>query len=166
VIEPMLSSVPDPFDAYGPAPAPDQIFSILAPLSLSRTTSEAGTADTPASASTWAHVGSGGYFASAGGGGGGGDGPAAWAEADGEGPATPTTPRRLSTIASADEGSTLAANGWLTHSREASTIRHSGGPDEAEDERSRSPFSRDEGLGPDRTRSPLSDDTERAVAVS
>ncbi|KAF9008697.1 hypothetical protein BDQ17DRAFT_1348782 [Cyathus striatus] len=34
VIEPMLQSVPDPFDSYGPPPAEDQIFSILAPLSI------------------------------------------------------------------------------------------------------------------------------------
>lgn len=34
VIEPMLQSVPDPFDSYGPPQAEDQIFSILAPLSI------------------------------------------------------------------------------------------------------------------------------------
>ncbi|KAH9951810.1 hypothetical protein B0H21DRAFT_684853 [Amylocystis lapponica] len=34
VIEPMLQSVPDPFDSYGPPPAEDQIFSILPPLSV------------------------------------------------------------------------------------------------------------------------------------
>ncbi|TFK43166.1 hypothetical protein BDQ12DRAFT_718409 [Crucibulum laeve] len=34
IIEPMLQSVPDPFDSYGPPPAEDQIFSILAPLSI------------------------------------------------------------------------------------------------------------------------------------
>jgi len=37
VLEPMLSSVPDPFDAYGPPQAEDQIFSILAPLSIMST---------------------------------------------------------------------------------------------------------------------------------
>jgi hypothetical protein len=30
----MLQSIPDPFDAYGPPPAEDQIFSILPPLSI------------------------------------------------------------------------------------------------------------------------------------
>ena len=35
VIEPMLQSVPDPFDSYGPPQAEDQIFSILQPLSIS-----------------------------------------------------------------------------------------------------------------------------------
>ena len=30
----MLQSVPDPFDSYGPPQAEDQIFSILAPLSI------------------------------------------------------------------------------------------------------------------------------------
>ncbi|KAF9468950.1 hypothetical protein BDZ94DRAFT_1286864 [Collybia nuda] len=34
IIEPMLQSVPDPFDSYGPPQAEDQIFSILAPLSI------------------------------------------------------------------------------------------------------------------------------------
>lgn len=34
VIEPMLQSIPDPFDSYGPPPADDQIFSILPPLSI------------------------------------------------------------------------------------------------------------------------------------
>ncbi|TFK93920.1 hypothetical protein K466DRAFT_537223 [Polyporus arcularius HHB13444] len=34
VIEPMLQTVPDPFDSYGPPPAEDQIFSILPPLSV------------------------------------------------------------------------------------------------------------------------------------
>ncbi|CCM03400.1 uncharacterized protein FIBRA_05531 [Fibroporia radiculosa] len=34
VIEPMLQSVPDPFDSYGPPPAEDQIFTILPPLSV------------------------------------------------------------------------------------------------------------------------------------
>ena len=34
VIEPMLQSVPDPFDSYGPPQSDDQIFSILAPLSI------------------------------------------------------------------------------------------------------------------------------------
>jgi hypothetical protein len=34
IIEPMLQSVPDPFDSYGPPQAEDQIFSILPPLSI------------------------------------------------------------------------------------------------------------------------------------
>ncbi|PFH52690.1 hypothetical protein AMATHDRAFT_139436 [Amanita thiersii Skay4041] len=34
VIEPMLQSIPDPFDSYGPPQSEDQIFSILAPLSM------------------------------------------------------------------------------------------------------------------------------------
>ncbi|RDB23233.1 Protein IVY1 [Hypsizygus marmoreus] len=39
VIELMLQSVPDPFDSYGPPQAEDQIFSILAPLSIMTTQS-------------------------------------------------------------------------------------------------------------------------------
>ncbi|KAF8076160.1 hypothetical protein FPV67DRAFT_1604766 [Lyophyllum atratum] len=39
IIEPMLQSVPDPFDSYGPPQAEDQIFSILAPLSIMTTQS-------------------------------------------------------------------------------------------------------------------------------
>ncbi|KAI0637857.1 hypothetical protein C8Q77DRAFT_1048559 [Trametes polyzona] len=34
VIEPMLQTIPDPFDSYGPPPSEDQIFSILPPLSV------------------------------------------------------------------------------------------------------------------------------------
>ncbi|KAI0370229.1 hypothetical protein BV20DRAFT_1075355 [Pilatotrama ljubarskyi] len=34
VIEPMLQTIPDPFDSYGPPPSEDQIFSILQPLSV------------------------------------------------------------------------------------------------------------------------------------
>ncbi|KAJ7047589.1 hypothetical protein C8F04DRAFT_13670 [Mycena alexandri] len=37
VIEPMLQSIPDAFDSYGPPQAEDQIFSILAPLSIMNT---------------------------------------------------------------------------------------------------------------------------------
>ncbi|KAJ6599292.1 hypothetical protein DFH09DRAFT_31488 [Mycena vulgaris] len=44
VIEPMLQSVPDPFDSYGPPQSEDQIFSILAPLSI-MTTSNAPSAN-------------------------------------------------------------------------------------------------------------------------
>ncbi|KAG6880069.1 hypothetical protein C0992_006881 [Termitomyces sp. T32_za158] len=39
-IEFMLQSVPDPFDSYGPPQAEDQIFSILAPLSIMTTQSK------------------------------------------------------------------------------------------------------------------------------
>ncbi|KAF5387960.1 hypothetical protein D9615_000191 [Tricholomella constricta] len=39
IIEMMLQSVPDPFDSYGPPQAEDQIFSILAPLSIMTTQS-------------------------------------------------------------------------------------------------------------------------------
>jgi len=34
IIEPMLQTAPDPFDSYGPPQSEDQIFSILAPLSI------------------------------------------------------------------------------------------------------------------------------------
>ncbi|KAJ3729077.1 hypothetical protein DFJ43DRAFT_501878 [Lentinula guzmanii] len=34
IIEPMLQTVPDPFDSYGPPQSEDQIFSILPPLSI------------------------------------------------------------------------------------------------------------------------------------
>ncbi|KAJ7638607.1 hypothetical protein FB45DRAFT_406745 [Roridomyces roridus] len=44
VIEPMLQSVPDAFDSYGPPQSEDQIFSILAPLSI-MTTSNAPSAN-------------------------------------------------------------------------------------------------------------------------
>jgi hypothetical protein len=50
IIEPMLQSVPDPFDSYGPPQAEDQIFSILAPLSIMTgmsTTSSSPLAGTP-----------------------------------------------------------------------------------------------------------------------
>lgn len=47
VIEPMLHSVPDPFDAYGPPQSEDQIFSILAPLSLSMSASTPSTSTSP-----------------------------------------------------------------------------------------------------------------------
>ncbi|KAI0751410.1 hypothetical protein C8Q80DRAFT_1251338 [Daedaleopsis nitida] len=50
VIEPMLQTIPDPFDSYGPPPAEDQIFSILPPLSVIANSSSAPsplTASTP-----------------------------------------------------------------------------------------------------------------------
>ncbi|KAN0097689.1 hypothetical protein V8E55_002135 [Tylopilus felleus] len=34
ILEPMLQSIPDPFDAYGPPQAEDQIFTILPPLAV------------------------------------------------------------------------------------------------------------------------------------
>ncbi|KAF9076411.1 hypothetical protein BDP27DRAFT_1379955 [Rhodocollybia butyracea] len=43
VIEPMLQSVPDPFDSYGPPQSEDQIFSILPPLSIMPTVPSAST---------------------------------------------------------------------------------------------------------------------------
>jgi len=47
VIEPMLQSVPDPFDAYGPPQSENQIFSILAPLSISMSTGAPSTSTSP-----------------------------------------------------------------------------------------------------------------------
>jgi hypothetical protein len=102
----MLQSVPDPFDAYayGPAPASDQIFSILPPLSIGQPGSFPSTSPSPAPSSAasevdpselihsggngvaqspWAHIGAGGYFAS----GSGSDPSAAWADV-----ASPTSP--------------------------------------------------------------------------
>ena len=38
IIEPMLQTVPDPFDSYGPPQSEDQIFSILTPLSIMTST--------------------------------------------------------------------------------------------------------------------------------
>ncbi|KAJ7221244.1 hypothetical protein GGX14DRAFT_669162 [Mycena pura] len=50
VIEPMLQSIPDAFDSYGPPQSEDQIFSILAPLSImtNTTSSNASPMPTPA----------------------------------------------------------------------------------------------------------------------
>lgn len=50
VIEPMLQTVPDPFDSYGPPPAEDQIFTILPPLSVIANTPSS--APSPLTAST------------------------------------------------------------------------------------------------------------------
>jgi len=47
VIEPMLQSIPDPFDSYGPPQSEDQIFSILAPLSIMTTSTAASTNGSP-----------------------------------------------------------------------------------------------------------------------
>ncbi|KAJ7368072.1 hypothetical protein DFH08DRAFT_13852 [Mycena albidolilacea] len=47
VIEPMLQSIPDPFDSYGPPQAEDQIFSILAPLSIMTTSTVASANGSP-----------------------------------------------------------------------------------------------------------------------
>ncbi|KAF8897297.1 hypothetical protein BD779DRAFT_1490107 [Infundibulicybe gibba] len=97
IIEPMLQSVPDPFDSYGPPQAEDQIFSILAPLSIMTSTPSAspspmtgtplqeGMDGLPTSAgknSSWAtHTNSGGFFPA---------GPAEWAES----PLPSSTPPR------------------------------------------------------------------------
>ncbi|KAF8901714.1 hypothetical protein CPB84DRAFT_1815151 [Gymnopilus junonius] len=50
VIEPMLQTVPDPFDAYGPPQSEDQIFSILSPLSIMTNTAPA--TDSPRTSTT------------------------------------------------------------------------------------------------------------------
>jgi len=85
VIEPMLQSIPDPFDSYGPPPAEDQIFTILPPLSVIANAPSATpsplTASTPEldgssdGKNSWTHTG--GFFP---------EGTAAWAEAN-----SPTT---------------------------------------------------------------------------
>ncbi|KIK65494.1 hypothetical protein GYMLUDRAFT_56198 [Collybiopsis luxurians FD-317 M1] len=43
VIEPMLQTIPDPFDSYGPPQSEDQIFSILPPLSIMQPGSSSST---------------------------------------------------------------------------------------------------------------------------
>lgn len=58
VIEPMLQSIPDPFDSYGPPQAEDQIFSILQPLSISANVpspSESPLMNTPPESETSEH---------------------------------------------------------------------------------------------------------------
>lgn len=50
VIEPMLQTVPDPFDSYGPPQSEDQIFSILSPLSIMTSTTPA--TDSPRTSTT------------------------------------------------------------------------------------------------------------------
>ncbi|KAI0728757.1 hypothetical protein C8Q72DRAFT_779383 [Fomitopsis betulina] len=52
VIEPMLQTVPDPFDSYGPAPAEDQIFTILQPLSVIANAPSTSSTASPMTAST------------------------------------------------------------------------------------------------------------------
>ncbi|KAH9938439.1 uncharacterized protein B0H18DRAFT_1081107 [Fomitopsis serialis] len=52
VIEPMLQTVPDPFDSYGPAPAEDQIFTILQPLSVIANAPSTSSTASPLTAST------------------------------------------------------------------------------------------------------------------
>ncbi|KAJ6629212.1 hypothetical protein B0H10DRAFT_2160657 [Mycena sp. CBHHK59/15] len=47
VIEPMLQSIPDPFDSYGPPQAEDQIFSILPPLSIMTTSNAPSSSASP-----------------------------------------------------------------------------------------------------------------------
>ena len=48
----MLQSVPDPFDSYGPPQSEDQIFSILAPLSISMTPNPASSSTSPRAGTT------------------------------------------------------------------------------------------------------------------
>jgi hypothetical protein len=76
VIEPMLQSIPDPFDSYGPPTTEDQIFSILPPLMTTTSpgptsivstpqlhTSDLGISPTrPTWMPTVTHPGVGGYF--------------------------------------------------------------------------------------------------------
>ncbi|KAF9263634.1 hypothetical protein L218DRAFT_959164 [Marasmius fiardii PR-910] len=47
VIEPMLQTVPDPFDSYGMSQSEDQIFSILPPLSIMPSVPSSTTSTTP-----------------------------------------------------------------------------------------------------------------------
>jgi hypothetical protein len=91
VIEPMLQSIPDPFDSYGPPQSDDQIFSILAPLptisqALPTTTTPSSSnevpEDMPARSNTWA--GDNLYSSQAS------------SSNDPESPTTPTTPRSFS----------------------------------------------------------------------
>ncbi|KAI0722953.1 hypothetical protein C8Q76DRAFT_793945 [Earliella scabrosa] len=88
VIEPMLQTIPDPFDSYGPPPAEDQIFSILPPLSvianpssapspLTASTPELESSDgLPSSKNSWSSTG--GFFP---------DTAAAWADVPSSPPA-------------------------------------------------------------------------------
>ncbi|KZT72638.1 hypothetical protein DAEQUDRAFT_663760 [Daedalea quercina L-15889] len=52
VIEPMLQTIPDPFDSYGPPPAEDQIFTILQPLSVIANAPSSSSTASPLTAST------------------------------------------------------------------------------------------------------------------
>ncbi|KAH9844018.1 uncharacterized protein C8Q71DRAFT_24980 [Rhodofomes roseus] len=84
VIEPMLQTIPDPFDSYGPPPAEDQIFTILQPLSvianapstsstaspLTASTPDLESSDGPSNNNSWVPT-SGGFFP---------DASAAWAD--------------------------------------------------------------------------------------
>jgi len=73
VIEPMLQSIPDPFDSYGPPQAEDQIFSILPPLSimnapspspspLTVTPERESTTSLPSGSKSWIPTNGGGFF--------------------------------------------------------------------------------------------------------
>ncbi|PCH41392.1 hypothetical protein WOLCODRAFT_100459 [Wolfiporia cocos MD-104 SS10] len=94
VIEPMLQTIPDPFDSYGPQPAENQIFTILPPLSvianapsstaspLTSSTPELSSSDSTASAkNSWTSTG--GFFPDTG---------AAWVDVA----SSPPRPRTLS----------------------------------------------------------------------
>jgi hypothetical protein len=152
----MLSSVPDPFDAYGPAPAPDRLFSILPPLAIAAPSPAPSSAASEAGEPTWGH---GGYFAAA------AVGADAWAESAAPNtldlptptsphamdPSTPTSDPPMGLLGAADGSDGPVMNGWHSHSHDASavSVRH---PSDDADVAT---------LAPDRTRSPLSDDTEK-----
>lgn len=77
MIEPMLQSIPDPFDSYGPPTTEDQIFSILPPLMTTTSPGPTSIASTPQlntrdlgispTRPSWmptvSQIGGGGYFA-------------------------------------------------------------------------------------------------------
>ncbi|KAI0080744.1 hypothetical protein K474DRAFT_1657576 [Panus rudis PR-1116 ss-1] len=103
VIEPMLQAVPDPFDAYGPPPAEDKIFTILPPLSVIANAPSSSpspmTSSTPdlessgssdggliSAHSSWTPS-TGGFFT---------EGSAAWADSPVTPPPTSTPPRATS----------------------------------------------------------------------
>ncbi|KAL4075804.1 hypothetical protein J3A83DRAFT_4088168 [Scleroderma citrinum] len=75
ILEPMLQSVPDPFDSYGPPQAEDQIFTILPPLAVIANTpspspspmasSPPSGAETPTALPTNSWAPSGTYFGTA-----------------------------------------------------------------------------------------------------
>lgn len=104
VIEPMLQTVPDPFDSYGPPPSENQIFTILPPLSvianapssspspLTSSTPELESSDgIPSTKSSWTPA-TGGFFP---------DASAAWADAASPGPRAVAISASVSPIRSA-----------------------------------------------------------------
>ncbi|KAI0334714.1 hypothetical protein GY45DRAFT_1036786 [Cubamyces sp. BRFM 1775] len=117
VIEPMLQTIPDPFDSYGPPPSEDQIFSILPPLSvianapsstpspLTSTPDLESSDSTPSAKNSWSAA-TGGFFPDT----------AAWADvpstspppgsAPSSGPASPT--RSISPPAALSKGATTS----------------------------------------------------------